>query len=591
MSLKEEQQKVRLSDTKAFRFLLSYLKEDKKLFSFGMVLLVLASASGIFAAYLISKVIDKGVLNNDYVTGLYYASYLLFFEALAVGLIYFSRRILAKVGVRTIYRIRKAMFRHLNQLPMSYYDKTPQGRIATRLTHDVDDLEQFFSVSLGRLGVEFLKATFVWFAILLTDIRIGIFISISTLPIILITYFSKTKIRNLHWAMSNQSSRINSQLSENIQGLNIIRSFGLEDFSKQKYDDKVLGYLGAAKAFNRFNTFLRPIMSFLSQIPLLVLIVLGGYYITRDWLSIGILITYFRYVEQFTSPIEFISREIHVLQQAFTSADRVTQFLQERKEKEILPSSGTQHAKLLGDIKLADLSMYYEKDQWILNDINLHIKSGQNIGFLGRTGSGKTTTIGLLSRLYPYQKGQILLDDQPIEDWPLNDLRQQIGFVSQDAYLFKGTIRENLVLHRDFTEAQIALAVKTSGLQKLLEAKGRNLESEVLDRGENFSSGEKQILAITRVLLHDPKIIIFDEATSHVDPRLENLIQNTLKEISKNRTMIIIAHRIHTLDICEKLFVFRDGKIVAEGSKAELLESSAYFQELYRFSLTKEYND
>ncbi len=587
----EEKQTVSLSDAKAFRFLFRYADGYKMTLALGIFLLFVSTLFTITASYLLSIIIDKGIIKGDMGLALRYAAVVVAFEAITIIMVYYGRKVLAYASSHTILQIREKMFEHIKLLPMSYYDKTPQGRIVTRLTHDVEGLDEFFSSSLGRFGTAFLLALMAWVAILVTNIQLGLVVSIAIFPTFIITFVTKDRIRKMNWDMSKKSAIINSQLSEFIQGLKVIRAFGIEKKTEQEFDKKVNDHLEASKAMNRLYTFIRPLTSLFVQAPLLVIIFYGGHLVLEGTITLGLLVAYVRYTERFTKPIEAISREIHVLQQAFTSADRVAQFLMTPTETDVLPQVPNSKNHLQGKIEFKHLSMHYNKEQPVLNDLSFTIETGEVIGFLGRTGSGKTTTLSLIARLYPFQEGQILLDDCPIENWSVDDLRSQIGFVSQDVFLFRGSLRENLTLGSDLSDERILQAAKSTGLSQFLSTKAEGLDFEVFDQGDNLSVGERQLVSITRTLLQDPKILILDEATSNIDPEMENLLQSAMKELASGRTTIIIAHRIHTLKDCDRLFVFKDGRIHSEGDHESLIKNSAYYKELYGFSTNTSYTN
>jgi ATP-binding cassette subfamily B multidrug efflux pump len=582
---REEIQTVELSDLKAFSFLLNYAKGYKKILFFGIFLLFISTLLTIFASYLLSIIIDKGIMQGNTKLALTYAGFVVGLEAVSVLIVFIGRKILAYASSHTILQIRQKMFEHIKLLPMSYYDKTPQGRIVTRLTHDVEGLDEFFSSSLGRFGTSFMLAIVAWGAILFTNLHLGLIVSVAIIPTFIITFVSRNRIRKLNWEMSKKNSTINAQLSEFIQGLNVIRAFGMEKATEKTFDTKVEDHLVSSKAMNMFYTIVRPITSLFVQLPLLVIIFYGGGLVLAGTVTLGLIVTYVRYIERFTSPIEVISREIHVLQQAFTSADRVAQFLLTTTEDKIFTTTNQQDQRALqGKIEFKNLGMYYSEGRPILNNISFTIQPGESIGFLGRTGSGKTTTLSLISRLYPYQSGEIKLDDLPIENWTLNDLRAQIGFVSQDVFLFRGSLRDNLSMGRKLSDEKILSAARSTGLSTFIDTKRDGLDFEIYEQGDNLSVGERQLVSITRTLLQDPKILILDEATSNIDPKMEEILQTAMKELSHGRTTIIIAHRLHTLRDCDRLFVFKDGQILAEGNHEALIKNSAYYRELYGFS-------
>jgi ATP-binding cassette, subfamily B, multidrug efflux pump len=569
--------------------MLRYAKPHWFLFVVGIALIASASAFALGSAYLMGLVVDKGLIPGDGATTARIVAMIIGVEILGSLATFFGRRGLSAAASKAIFGLRKSMVEHCRQLSLTFYDRQPQGRLIVRMTHDVEELEMFFSNSAGRLGLWFLLIINCCFAMLLTDMRLGLMLMLAMVPVIVITWKSRINSRELNRHISAGSSAVNSRLAEYIDGHSVIRSFGLEEWSLKRFNDRVLTYLTSCKAMNRFNCRIRPTIDTLCHLPLLCLLYWGGSRVLAGTLSVGLLVTFVRYCERFSRSILDVSREIHVLQVVFTNLERVSHFMAAETEEEALGIDGFEDAHLVdGRIEFQGVSLSYNGEDSVLSDLEFTVEPGSQIGLLGRTGSGKTSTVSILTRLYEHQGGIILLDGKPLRSYKRSSLRSAIGFVSQDSVLFRGSVFENLNVDGRYSIIEVQQAAKQTGLAGVLENAGLTLESHLLDKGANLSAGERQLIAITRILLKRPKILVLDEATASVDPVLEKAIHKAVEEVMKGRTCLIIAHRLDTLKRCDRLLVFRDGKIVEEGSHEVLLQQKGYYYDLHMTSTSSE---
>jgi ATP-binding cassette subfamily B multidrug efflux pump len=472
-------------------------------------------------------------------------------------------------------------------LPMSFYDRQPQGRIVTRVTHDVEGMEDFFVSSLGRLSSAIFFATTSIIAMCVTDLKLGLILISSVIPAIIFIYTTRNAVRKVNRRMTKSSSAANSKLAELISGLEVIRSFGLEDWSKKEYDDVIDEYEGAHLAANSFYGWSRPLISFLCGLPLVGLIGIGGYKVLAGTMGVGLFVTFIRYCERFINPIMMLAREFNVIQQAFTSAERVASFLNHDEEDIVLGKDGTKvkiSDSIKGQISFKNVSMAYDGKNFVLNGLNFDIEAGEKIGLVGQTGCGKTTSVSLISRLYDFQKGDILIDDIPIRDYQRDFLRSNIGFISQNVVLIKGSLRENLCFDDRIDDSEILSACEKTGMAKVMLDNGLTLDSHLVEGGENLSTGQRQLLALTRILLRNPSLLIMDEATANIDEQFERIIHDAVEKIMENRTCLIIAHRLNTLKECDRIFVFDQGKLVEQGPHDILMQKQSYFYRLQNSS-------
>lgn len=494
------------------------------------------------------------------------------FEMLSILLIFIGRRGLSVTSLHSIVSLRAHLFKHMKKLPMSYYDREPAGRIVTRLTHDVDVLESFYSGTLARLLSVFMSAITVIIVMLQNTWWLGLVSALLTLPGIFLVWLFKDHSHELYRMYSRTSSAITARLAEFLNGMSVIRSFGLEEWTFKRYEERTKDFMQACDEINWFNSWMRSATLFLTRLPTIFIFIMGSILVTRGALGLGILVTYLRLTDRLARPAGALMMEIHQIQSATASTERLSTFLTEDIEN----FKDTPEKFLLrGALRFDKVSMKYNVDlPWVLENFNLNIRAGEKIGIMGRTGSGKSTLISLITRLYPYQEGQLLADETPVESFDLAELRSQIAFVSQSTYLMPGTVRDNLTLGREVPDPQILAACERTGLWDLLVQSSRNLDTEIQAQGSNFSQGEGQLLALTRALIQDPAIMVLDEATANLDSDLEDKVQAAIEYVSKGRTSIFIAHRLRTLIRCERVLILQNGKLIQEIKGNELKNPS-----------------
>ena len=571
-----------VGDWSSVLMLYEHARSFKYQILFSLLLIFLSSVFAIYSSKLMGDLLEKGLMNKDVNKSIIFSAAIIFAEIFSMYLIWQGRKKLADASSRVIFNVRKRLFSKLQELPLIYYDRQPQGRIVTRITHDVEGIEEFFTSSLGNLLSAAIMTILAVSAMIISNFKLGMIMTVSILPAVFLVSKTKEAIKNSNRRVSRFSSAINAKLSEYINGLDVIRSFGLEKWSQSNFDRTVDDYLFAQLKGNLLFAWSIPTVGFFATLPLIGLVWYGGLGVLNGVFSLGLFVAFVRYYERFFNPIMLLSREIHVVQQAFTSTERIMNFLKEQDEEALLISNGRMSfTHLDGDIKFNNVHMQYIENEWVLKDLNFHIKPGEKIGLVGKTGCGKTTTVSLLSRLYEFQKGDITIDDIPIRNFDRHELRSHIGFVSQDAIIFRGTLRENLSTRNTLNDQDLIDASKKTGLISSLFKEGFNLDMELLEGGANLSVGQRQLVSLTRVLVSNPSILVLDEATANIDPHYEEIIHKAVMEIMKSRTCLIIAHRLDTLKQCDRVFVFNAGKLVESGPLDELIEKGEYFYRLH----------
>ena len=571
-----------MADSKSLKILYSYARPFRLQILFALSLIFVSSIMAIYSSKLMGDLLEKGLMVRDMHKSIVFAVSIVLLEIGSIFFIWTGRKRLAVSASQVIFNVRKSLFSKLQDLPMQYYDRQPQGRIVTRVTHDVEGIEEFFTSSLGNLISASMMTILAVAAMIVSNFKLGTVMTLSIIPSIILILKTKDFLRTSNRRVSKFSSAINAKLSENLNGMETIRSYGLEKWSMKKYAHTCDDYLFAQLKGNMLFAWSMPLVSFCATIPLIGLVWYGGHGVLSGVYTVGLFVSFVRYYERFFNPMMLLSREIHVVQQAFTSTERVMSFLNEAGEDAVLKNNGKMITNNLdGDIKFENVFMQYSEGDWVLKDLNFHIKAGEKIGLVGKTGCGKSSTVALLSRLYEYQRGEVLIDDIPIRNFDRHNLRDKIGFVSQDAIIFKGSLRENLSCDESQTDQYLIDAAKTTGLVKAMAKEGFNLDMEILESGTNISVGQRQLVSLTRVLLKNPSILILDEATANIDPHYEEIIHEAVMKMMDGRTCLMIAHRLETLKQCDRILVFNQGALVEEGSLTELLSQGNYFYKLH----------
>ncbi len=568
-----------LSDLKSFIFLFSFFRNVKKEFVLGISVTLIAPVFSMLGARLLGVLVQDGLMAKNYKTALWLGMAFIGSELMMVLLSYIGSSLIVTGASVAILDIRKVLFDKLQVLPMRFFDRQPQGRIITRITHDVREVESFFIGTFSRLVSGVFSVFIAIVFMFATDTRLAYIMVISVIPSILFMLSTRKYIRRFNRKRSKHSSRLNSKLSEYIDGINVIRLFGLENWSKSNYDKIADDFVDAALEGNIVMSWTQPMLSLLTFVPLAGLVYFGGQSVLEGTLTVAIFVAFFHYSQRFIMPILHLVRQIHIIQQAYTGAERVVAFLNHENEVSALGDDGQLLPRLKGTVEFLDVTMAYDKNA-VLKDLSFKINEGEKIGFVGRTGCGKTTTVSLLTRLYEFQQGSIILDGINIRDISRAHLRNSIGYVSQDVIIFRGSLRDNLLAGTDHSDDAIVDACRETGLYKVMLKNKMNLDSLIFEGGSNLSVGEKQLVSLTRVLLNDPSILILDEATANIDPEYELIIHKAVYKVMDGRTCIMIAHRLDTLSKTDRIFVFDSGKLVESGPIRQLMEKKGKFYDL-----------
>jgi ATP-binding cassette subfamily B multidrug efflux pump len=504
------------------------------------------------------------------------------------GLQYVQVRIMQWVGQQTMYDLRKEIFSHLQRLPMSFFDRSPIGRLVTRTTTDVDALNDLFASGVAAMLNDFVLL-FAMAAVLFKWHHLLALATLSPLPfMILLTYFFRNRVRDANRRIRTAIARINAFLQEHVSGMSVVQLFNREKKSRRQFEElnriHMVAYKDAIDAFSLFY----PGVEFLSMAGIALLSWVGGTRVIAGTLSIGVVVAFMMYGQRFFRPIQDLSEKFNILQSAMAASERIFRLLDEP----VTIASAAKVTKIeapRGEIEFRNVWFSYiggaepKDDEWVLRDVSFHVAPGQTLAIVGHTGAGKTTIIQLLLRFYDIQRGQILLDGVDIRELSLSDLRKMFGIVLQDPFLFTGTLESNVKLGTDWIDrAGTEKALREVGLGPYLESQPRGVESEVSERGSTLSVGQRQLVSFARALAHDPRFLILDEATSSVDTKTELMIREALDRLLKGRTAVVIAHRLSTIQHADRILVFHKGRLREQGSHQELLAMRGIYYRLYQ---------
>jgi ATP-binding cassette, subfamily B, multidrug efflux pump len=511
---------------------------------------------------------------------------LIFFGLVVLQFIftYFQIYAINYAAQHAMYDLRKELFARVQKMPLSFFDKNPVGRLVTRVTNDVRTLDEMLSSGLVKLIQDFIVLIGIIVMMLILNWKLAL-VAFSFLPILaflLITF--KNKIRVVYRKVRQKIAAINSTLSEDISGVKIIQLFNRYTRKKQDFSKINQEYYQASMKQMRIYASFRPMINSLRRVAVAIIIWFGGGLIIQNAISLGLFMAFLSYIDRFFEPIDHISEKFNILQGAMSGAERIFDLMEkpiERGNQSKTIRTGT--AGFTGEIEFKNVWLQYKENEDVLKDISFKVKAGEKIALVGHTGSGKTSIINLISGMYPFQKGQILIDGKELNDYSLEELRDNIGIVQQDVFLFSGTIKENIVLNnQEISDEQMHQVGKYVNVNKFIESLPEQYNEPVMERGSTFSVGQRQLIAFARVLAYDPAIFVLDEATSNIDTETEILIQDALQKLMENRTSIIIAHRLSTIQHVDRIIVLHKGEIREEGTHSELLTKKGLYYDLHR---------
>jgi len=578
----EEEVLGKAYDGRLARRLLTYLYPYRRVVGTSIFLLVIISGLRLVGPYLTLVAIDRYITTGD--PGGLTLIALLYLIVLVVqcGLSTVQMYLMNWTGQKIMYDLRMEIFSHVQRLHMKYFDRNPVGRLITRMTTDVEVLNELFTAGVVSIFGDIFSLAGIVVVMLWLNWKLAL-VCFSVIPLLFIaTVIFKIKIRGSYRRVRQSVAKINAFLHENITGMSVVQLFVQSQRKYQQFDDRNEEYRLANLQSVLYHGMFYPAVNLIGVIAIALILWYGGNQVLAEVLTLGALVAFIQYSEQFYKPISDLSEKLNILQSAMASSERIFALLD--TEPELTPPDRPQWpAMLQGQIEFRHVWFGYDPDTPILKDVSLKIEPGEKVAIVGATGAGKSTLINLLCRFYDIQKGEILIDGIPVQELDLGLLRQSIAVVLQDVFLFRGTIQENTGPRgRPEQEERVETVARQVHAHPFIQACPEGYNSSVAERGAGISVGQKQLLAFARALAHDPKILVLDEATSSIDTETEQLIQDALHLLMENRTSLIIAHRLSTIQDCDRIIVLHKGEIQEEGSHFELLKERGIYYKLYQ---------
>jgi ATP-binding cassette subfamily B protein len=489
------------------------------------------------------------------------------------------------VGQRLTARIRNDLFAHAMALSLRFHDRTPVGKLLTRLTSDVDALAEVFGS--GAVGVLADLVTLLVIAVTMLSIewRLGLLLLAAQVPVVCGMLWLQRRYRRANYRVREELSQLNADLQENLQGLEVVQMFRREAVNSARFAATTGNYRRAVTGTILFDSAISAFIEWVALVAVAAVLALGGTMVTAGAMGLGTLTTFILYSQRLFDPLRQLAERFTQIQGGLTAVERIGELLEQPIEIADTPAaalaSAASAASLVpGEVVFEGVSFAYRQDELILDDLSFRIAPGEHVALVGPTGSGKTTVIRLLCRLYEPQRGRILLDGVDIRQLPLATLRQRLGVVLQDTFLFSGSVADNLRLDASIDAQALQQLTADLGLEPLMARLPQGLATELRERGGNLSSGERQLLAVARVAIRNPSVLVMDEATAFLDPATEATLQRDLDRLLQQRTAIVIAHRLATVEAADRILVLRRGRLIEQGSHQQLRAAGGLYAQL-----------
>lgn len=569
-------------DSTLMKRLMAYVKPYKKYVILAILLNVIVAGLGPLRPYLTKVAVDDAIGNKDYNTlliiSLILVGTLLFQAVMQYALTYFTQL----MGQKIIYDLRVKVFSHIQKLSLKYFDNTPIGKIVTRVTNDVEALNELFSSGIVMVFSDVFIILWIFGFMFFMSWKLAL-ITLSVLPVLFYaTFLFRRKVRDAYRKERKFLSNLNSYMQEHITGINIVQIFGREKLELKKFLGINSEYRNALIRSVYYYATFYPVVEILSSISIALIIWYGGGSVIQESISLGVLFAFIQYTEMFFRPIRDLSEKYNIMQTAMAASERIFEVLD---DDTIIPNNKNVKTieKLTGKVEFKNVTFAYNSNEDVLKNITFDIQPGETVAIVGATGAGKSSIISLLTRFYDIQKGEIKVDGVNIRDLDKHELRKKISVVLQDVFLFSGDIASNINLNSDeISKEKIEEAAKIVGADKFIQKIPQKYDEEVKEKGATLSVGQKQLISFARALAFDPQILILDEATSSIDTETEILIKEAIEKLLVGRTSIVIAHRLSTIQNADKIIVMHKGEIREIGTHQNLLAKKGIYYKLYQ---------
>ena len=599
--IREEEALGKAYDARLMRRLLTYLGPYRRHVAVAITMLIAASGLALVGPWLTKIAIDQAIPASD-VRLLTYLGIGLVVALGAASALEYARTILTTwIGQRVMRDLRGQVFSHLQRLDLAFFDRNPVGRLMTRVTSDVEVLNEMFTSGVVTIFGDVFTLVFIVIAMLLLDWRLAL-VTFTVLPVVFFAaWIFRKRVRQAYRDIRVRLARINAYLQEHISGITVVQLFRQERPTEDRFEAINETYLQAHLRSITYYALFFPVIEIISAVALALIIWYGGGQALQGAITIGVIAAFLQYARRFFRPIQDLSEKYNILQGAMASSERIFRLLDTEPvirdpERPVGDHRGPGRIEFenvwfryLEPSEATDQPTVVESDEegvtreWVLRDISFTVEPGQRVAIVGATGGGKSTIISLLMRFYQPQRGRITIDGIDIREITMRELRSRIGLVLQDVYLFSGSAGYNISLDRDgISDQRLEAAARRVGVDRYIERMPARYDHALGERGSNLSVGERQLLSFARALAGDPSILLLDEATSSVDSEIEAQIEDALKELMRGRTSLVVAHRLSTVQSADRILVLHHGQILEAGSHAELLEEGGIYARLYR---------
>ena len=583
-----------MADSEIIRRLLAYARPYWKQFVLTGLVMLFSVVYDVVSPLLVGRIV--GMVQEDFVLRELFAMVAVYATILVVSLLctYAQAMLLQKTGQKILSQIRLDVFTHIEQLSHDQLNNIPVGTLVTRVSNDPNAISYMFTNILVTLVKNILVVFGVLAAMLMLNYALTLMVLCFVPFVVLFTLFFRRFSRKAHRAVTNATTDLNTFLSENLSGMKIIQLFNRED---RKMSD-FLGYTGALRKakLGRMVVFgiFRPMVYMLNISATLCLLYFGSraHILGQTWfgqvIDSAVVVSFYMYIGKFFNPIQALAEQFDMLQRSFASAEKIFSIL-DLQPQVVDDEDAMELDEIRGEIEFRDVWFSYKPDEWVLKGVSFKVDAGQAVAFVGSTGSGKTTILALICRNYDIQKGQILIDGIDIRKIKISSLRRRFGQMLQDVFLFAGDIRSNIVLRSEgISDEEVWQACRYVNADKFIGRLEQGLGEVVRERGNNFSAGQRQLLSFARTIIHKPAVMILDEATANIDTETELLIQDSLERMKNIGTMLIVAHRLSTIQHCDNIILLDQGVIVEQGTHQELLAKKGRYHQLYMLQYSKE---